>query len=45
MRIVTIELCEWILKGLEVFRKMSDCRLGGVDTGGCGNFVDAFSLL
>ncbi len=33
------------LKGLEVFRKMSGCGLGGVGIGGGGNFVDAFSLL
>ncbi len=34
-----------ILKGLEVFRKMSGSRLGGVGIGGGGDFVDAFSLL
>ncbi len=43
MRIVTIELSELILKGLEVFRKMSDCGLGQVDIGGGGggDFVGA----
>ncbi len=31
-----------ILKGLEVFRKMSDYALGAVGIGGCGYFVVAF---
>ncbi len=33
------------MKGLEVFRKMSGCGLGGVGIGDGGNLVDAVSLL
>ncbi len=45
MRIVNVYLSEVILKGLEVYRKMSDCGLGLVAFGCGGNFVVAFSLL
>ncbi len=34
-----------MLKGLKVYRKMSDCGLGLTTFGGGGDFGDAFSLL
>ncbi len=44
MRIVNVKLSEVIVRGLEVYRKMSDCGLGLVSIGDGGNFVVAFSL-